>query len=382
MPEQFILKYPENSGFDQTKIFFHQEKVSLFSLFYEGFSENAPSSRLFVTDSRIFATPLLSDFSAHFEREKSISSEVQVFSFDKDFLLVLPPGESAKTVENVLQIVHLALEKNFTRTALFVGIGGGVICDMTAFAASIFKRGIQVQLVPTTLLSMVDAAIGGKTGCDYLGFKNMIGSFWPANRLDIIPDFVKTLSETEYRSGLGEVLKTALLFSPDLWQSLKDNRQKVLDKDENILKTIIFTCVKAKSDVVHKDFREKGIRAFLNLGHTFGHALESTAGLGSITHGEAVAWGIGRAVDLSVLLNLCPQSYSDEVKEILSSYGYDSEKTPKVLLGKDSDSSVLIDAMKKDKKNLKLGDIRFTLQKGLCDTVVMSVSEDYIRQVL
>ncbi len=374
----FTFSYPENSGFGSSEIHFHSGSPDLGGLF----SAESDHPRLFVSDTTIASLPSMKDFIGSFVPEKNDSENLDTRIRGNDILLILGPGEKFKTLESVTQIDVAALAHNFNRNCEFVGIGGGVICDMTAFAASIYKRGVDVSFVPTTLLAMVDASVGGKSGCDIKGFKNMIGSFWPAKKLHVWSDFVLSLPENEFISGLGEALKTALLFSPEMWRTLAENSESVLSRDSALLQNIIEECVKAKALVVEEDFRERGKRSFLNLGHTFGHALESVAGLGTITHGEAVVWGIGRSLDLAANLSLCKKDYADGTKKVLAMYGYDMNASPKILSGFNGDTSrALIDAMKRDKKNLSSA-IRVVMQKGLCDTVVQEVSDKEIEAVL
>ncbi len=373
----FTFSYPENSGFGSSEIHFHSGSPDLGGLF----SAASDHPRLFVSDTTIASLPSLKDFVGSFAPEKN-DSENDTRIRGNDVLLILGSGERFKTLESVMRIVETALVHNFNRNCEFVGIGGGVICDMTAFAASIYKRGVDVSFVPTTLLAMVDASVGGKSGCDFRGFKNMIGSFWPAKTLHVWSDFVLSLPEKEFISGLGEAIKTALLFSPEMWRTTAENSEKVLARDSALLQNIIEECVKAKAQVVEEDFRERGKRSFLNLGHTFGHALESVAGLGTITHGEAVVWGIGRSLDLAANLSLCKKDYADETKKVLAMYGYDMSPSPKILSDFKGDAChALIEAMKKDKKNQSSA-IRVVMQKGLCDTVVQDVSDKEIEAVL
>ena len=258
----------------------------------------------------------------------------------------------------------------------------------------LFRSGVSVEFVPTTLLSMVDASVGGKTGCDFEGYKNMVGSFYPARNIYIFPSFVKSLPENEYRSGLAEAIKTALLFSKEMCSIFANEKEKVASRDDETLFKIIDGCVRAKSSVVHKDFREKSKRALLNYGHTFGHALESVAGLGKVTHGEAVAWGIGRALDLGVALGLTNKSYAENAKQMLSSYGYDMESLQKAVAPADEkDGESLTDArlnkaneilssMHKDKKNSGSKMIRVIMQKSICRNIIQEVSENDILSVL
>ncbi len=383
MKKQYTINYPKDSGFASSVIDFYSGAPCVDKIFFG--ERNSEGGRLFVTDTNISSLPSMKDFISCFEpadfSELTENAKLCTRKNSADLLLVMGSGEAYKTLDSVMNIVKSALSRNFTRTCTFVAIGGGVICDMTAFAAAIFKRGVDVEFVPTTLLAMVDASLGGKTGCDYEGYKNMIGTFWPAKKLHVWSDFVLSLPEDEYISGLGEALKTALLFSGDLWKLMDDKRQLVLERNSEVLEKIISECVKAKAKIVEEDLREKGRRAFLNLGHTFGHALEAAAGLGKITHGGAVAWGMGRAYDLSANLGICTSETAEEVKKVLADYGYDMNPVPAVLEGK-KDASKLIEAMYKDKKNLESTQIRFILQKGICQTEIIKVAERDIAEVL
>ena len=256
---------------------------------------------------------------------------------------------------------------------------------MTAFAASIFKRGAHCELVPTTLLSMVDAAVGGKTGCDFDSYKNMIGSFFPAQKIHICPSFIESLPQHEYRSGMAEVVKTALLYSPELFEKLEKYPQILEDRKNPLVAEAIKICVNAKAKVVEQDLTEKNIRMQLNLGHTFGHALESMAGLGVVTHGDGVAWGMSRAADLSQRLGLCTKAYSQRVKDCLASFGWETEAVHPAMKEKYSSNEeiakVLVNAMKKDKKNTS-DKIRFILQEDVGETVITEVQESDILAVL
>ncbi|MCR5319408.1 MAG: 3-dehydroquinate synthase [Treponema sp.] len=388
---EFILKYAEDSGFDKTCIYFYSGSPNLNKVFYSTSDGQSTQPRLFVTDTSIARLDSIKDFISLFECGEGASAkgsgclkEGSVLQYGNDYLLILGAGEKFKTIDSVLTIVRTALERNFTRNCTFVAIGGGVLSDMTAFAASIFKRGINVEFVPTTVLSMVDASVGGKTGCDIEGFKNMIGSFWPASKLYVWSNFALSLPENEYISGLAEAIKTAFLFDKEMLRLFEEEKDAILKRDSAVLEKIIGACVRAKAKIVQEDPREKGRRAFLNLGHTFGHALEAAAGLGCITHGEAVAWGIGRAADLSLLMGLCSKDFAKKTKDIIASYGYDSGEYPKVLSGEEKSLGIekMLQAMKKDKKNTNLSQIRLTLQKGECDTIITTAKDSDIEQVL
>lgn len=376
-PENTVeLFYPENSGFVKSDINFFKETPDLVSYFFN--AENNTDEnlcRLFVTDKTIAELPAVKPFIEFLKNKND----------NKNALLILNAGEAYKTIQSVLEIVKTALDHNFTRNSLFIGIGGGVICDMTGFAASMFKRGVNALFVPTTLLADVDASIGGKTGCDFDSYKNMIGAFYPAKSVNIWSDFIQTLPQTEFISGLGEAIKTAFLFSPEMCRIFQDNKDKVMNRDKELMSLIIMECAKAKANIVHTDFKEKAERAYLNYGHTFGHALESIAGLGSITHGEGVAWGMGRALDLASNIGLCTKDFADKNKKLLASYGYDMNPIPEILKGKYSVEEIqkkLLNAMKKDKKNISTSTVRVTLQKDYCKTLIQEVSDSDILAVL
>ncbi|NLL99918.1 MAG: 3-dehydroquinate synthase [Treponema sp.] len=294
--------------------------------------------------------------------------------------LIINSGEKFKDINSVCKIIEFALEKDLTRHDTFVGIGGGVICDLTAFASSIYKRGAKLHLIPTTLLAMVDAAIGGKTGCDHAGSKNMIGTFFPSHVLHIASNFVQSLNEKEFLSGLAEVIKTALLYDKDLTELLEKNSEKVLLRDKETINIMIEKCVIAKCKIVKEDLHEKHIRKQLNLGHTFAHALESISGLGNLTHGEAVAWGIARACQLSFNLNMCNESYKKRTFSLLEKYGFETKtKHPQTAL--EITSEDFLTEMRKDKKNYNQK-ITVILQNDLCDTEILEVLDDDIKKVL
>lgn len=368
--DTFQISYPSiHAGTEKSEITFMSGKPDLVSVYNPG-SEDAPCKRFFVTDATVASLECMKDFTEKFDDGVC----------GNDCLLILGSGEPFKTVESVLSIITAALEAGFSRKDLFVGIGGGVICDLTAFAASVFKRGAAVELVPTTLLAMVDASIGGKTGCDYQTYKNMIGSFFPARRLYYWPEFVQYLPENQYNSGLAEAFKTALLFDKEMYYIFKNEAEKINARDPETLQTIINKSVRAKASVVEKDFTEQGIRATLNLGHTFGHALESVAGLGKITHGAAVAWGIGRAVTLSYKKEYCREAFMTEIFDILKLYGWETAAIPGVVYG-GGIGERLLSVMHKDKKNLT-EKVRLIIQKGLQDTVIEEVADSDILSVL
>ncbi len=381
----FSIKYSAvNPGTEKTDILFYEDdSAQIIAASLNPGKTNAP--RLFVTDTTVAALPLMADFINAFGLSPTeIIEEGSVFHCGLDALIIIGPGEPNKTIENVLAIVKAALDSGLQRSNYFVGIGGGVICDMTAFASSIFKRGAKLELVPTTLLAMVDAAVGGKTGCDFDTYKNMIGTFYPASKLHVFSGFVQLLPESEYRSGLAETLKTAMLYAPKLFNILQEQKEDIKKRNPEIIRQIVRRCVIAKANIVEKDLTETGLRMQLNLGHTFAHALETRAGLGTIPHGDAVAWGISRAIELSLLLDLCDNEYRNEIFSVLESYGWETKPLHPILCSegqeKEQVALSLINAMKKDKKNSS-DSIRCILQRDINCTVIQEIEETDILKV-
>ena len=380
--EKQIQSPPVHPGTDRTFIRFYAGAPDLNAVFYAASADNAHDRpmRVFVTDDTVAALPALRHFTGLFHDKDGGKTLAPGFVGErgKDILVVLKSGESAKTIDSVLSVVAAALDYNAQRSAVFVGIGGGVITDMTAFAASIFKRGAHCELIPTTLLSMVDAAVGGKTGCDFQSYKNMIGSFSPAQKIHVFPAFVQSLPQEQYRSGLAEAVKTALLYDAALVAKLEAAPEVLTNRTLPLVDEMIRTCVSAKAAVVEQDLTEKNIRMQLNLGHTFGHALESRAGLGTVSHGDAVAWGMARAAKLSEQLGLCHSDFEDRVKRLLASFGWETGAVHSALraaCASDTEAArSLYDAMKKDKKNTS-SRVRFVLQRDVADTVICEVDE-------
>jgi len=290
---------------------------------------------------------------------------VNLFPQSKHPQYVLPPGEQYKNADTLLKIAEWALSVGASRDTTFIAVGGGVVCDITAFVASVYMRGVPLLLVPTTLLSMVDASLGGKTGIDFGGYKNILGSFYPAREVRVFPEVLQSLPNKEYASGLAEVIKQALLRDPDLLELLQHRKAEIDKRRPEILSELIYKSQIVKKWYIEQDPYEKGVRGHLNLGHTFGHALESIRGLGEWSHGEAVAWGIGRAMLMGRLLGITPRGYVEQVFSLLKLYGYNLEAG-------DIEAEGIAAAMEKDKKK-KQGEIRFILQKNLTETVSQTV---------
>lgn len=325
-----------------------------------------------------------------------------LFGEDIPLRVLLAPGEAGKSLEEIGRILDAAVEAELPRRGRVVGVGGGAVTDTAGLAASLYMRGVSLVLVPTTLLAMVDAAIGGKTGVNYRGYKNMVGTFYPAGEVAIFLDALDSLSDREFRSGLAELIKAGLLRDPAILNDLEDLARNTrgaegaaapaadataldtgpgasgallaLRGDPARLLDLVDRAVAVKAAIVEEDFREQGVRAHLNLGHTFAHALESAAGFGTFTHGDAVAWGICRGLDLGVARGLTSPAYRDRVSRILSSFGFPTGPVT-------ADPDALIAAMYHDKKRSGEG-LPFVLQRGLADTTILQVPEVEVRGVL
>ncbi len=213
--------------------------------------------------------------------------------------VILPDGEQFKTLEYVTRIFDKLLACKFSRNATLIALGGGVIGDMGGFAAACYQRGIAFLQIPTTLLAQVDSSVGGKTGVNHPLGKNMIGAFYQPQCVIADADVLDTLDDRQLSAGLAEVIKYGLIRDIGFFEWLENNINKLLARDKNALAYAIEQSCLNKADVVAEDETETGVRATLNLGHTFGHAIETGTGYGTYLHGEAVAIGTCQAADLS-----------------------------------------------------------------------------------
>lgn len=217
-------------------------------------------------------------------------------------VVVLADGEQYKTLDTVNTIFDALLDAKFDRTCTLVALGGGVVGDMTGFAAASYQRGVNFIQIPTTLLAQVDSSVGGKTGVNHPKGKNMIGAFHQPRCVIADSDTLNTLEDNQLSAGIAEVIKYGLIRDMDFTQWLEENMLKLLARDPEALSYAIEVSCRSKAKIVAQDEKEKGVRALLNLGHTFGHAIETSAGYGNWLHGEAVATGMLMAADLSMRL--------------------------------------------------------------------------------
>ncbi|KAK9833984.1 hypothetical protein WJX81_000678 [Elliptochloris bilobata] len=231
--------------------------------------------------------------------------------------VVLPDGEQYKSTEVLMQVWDKALEARMDRNTTFVALGGGVIGDMCGFAAAAYQRGVHFIQVPTTVMSTVDSSVGGKTGVNHPAGKNMIGAFYQPRCVLIDVDTLETLPDRELASGISEIIKYGLIRDPDLFVWLEANMERLLQRDPEALTYAIQRSCVNKALVVAADEREGGVRATLNLGHTFGHAMETSQGYGVWLHGEAVAAGTVMAADMSYRLGWIEKDVLDRTVRLL-----------------------------------------------------------------
>lgn len=296
--------------------------------------------------------------------------------------LVMPSGEKTKSFASYKQVCDWLLEHKISRDSVILAIGGGVIGDLAGFCASTILRGVAFAQIPTTLLSQVDSSVGGKTGINTDFGKNLVGAFYQPDVVVADTDTLKTLPPRELLAGYAEIVKYGLLGDISFFEWLEDNGRKVCALDEDALNYAIEKSVKAKAEVVIADEREQGRRALLNLGHTFGHALEAAAGYdGRLLHGEAVAIGMVMAFDLSARLGLCSKDEHTRVEEHLVSIGLPTRASfisPALKATPDD----LVNLMYGDKK-VKQGKITFVLVKQIGNAFTTSnVPIELVREVV
>lgn len=305
---------------------------------------------------------------SRYSRDQVVVVSIQISDFSNQLsefpTLTIETSEEQKGLATVERIWDFLLEKGITRRGLLICIGGGVLTDLGGFAAATYKRGIDYINVPTTLLAMVDASSGGKTGFNYRGLKNVIGSFHAPVETLICPSLLATLSVREMLSGFGEMLKTGLLDNRQcLWNKLLQYDLERMDIDE--LTLLIEECVRVKEQIVAADPKEAGLRKTLNLGHTFGHALEEIS-LGTIPHGYAVVYGLIAELYLSVIKLGCPREPLQQLTQlVLHYYGRPQCKC--------SDREQLIALMRQDKKNERTAEINCTLLQQIGEPVINQV---------
>lgn len=278
---------------------------------------------------------------------------------------VLPDGEAYKTLDTYASIMTSLLQAKHNRTTTIIALGGGVVGDMAGFAAATYQRGVPFIQVPTTLLSQVDSSVGGKTGVNHPLGKNMIGAFYQPQAVIIDTDTLSSLPQRELSAGMAEVIKYGLICDADFFAWLEEEMQDLMALNTDKITEAIYRSCLAKANVVAQDEKEGGIRAILNLGHTFGHAIEAELGYGKWLHGEAVAAGCVLAVDLSWRMgNLSEQDVSRSVALFEAA---NLPVLPPLAMSLDS----FVERMALDKKVLD-GSLRLVLLAALGDAIVTS----------
>lgn len=308
--------------------------------------------------------------------ERAIAS-LQQAGFDVAYHLI-PPGERYKTLSSIQKIYDLALDHRLERSSAMIALGGGVVGDMTGFAAATWLRGISVVQVPTSLLAMVDAAIGGKTGVNHPRGKNLIGAFHQPRVVVIDPTVLKTLPGREFRAGMAEVIKYGIIWDADLFAQMEqasrlDQKRYIAD---DLIQTILTRSCQAKAEVVAQDEKEAGLRAILNYGHTIGHAVESLTGYRVVNHGEAVAIGMVAAGQIAVEMGWWTEAKAQRQLALIQKAGLPTQ-VPAMI-----DLDEVLDSLQTDKK-VKDGRVRFVLPTRIgAVTITDQVPADTIRSVL
>lgn len=317
------------------------------------------SSVMVITDENV------ADYHLAFFREHS--------GLDQFVEKIVPGGEKAKTFDVYYDCLSTALENRLDRRSLIISFGGGAVGDLAGFVAATFMRGISFIQVPTTILAH-DSAVGGKVAINHPQGKNMIGAFHQPEAVIYDLDFIKTLPEKELRSGFAEVIKHSLIYDKNLYDWLKKEVRSLNNIDDQKTMEFLSAGVKIKGSVVAKDERETGIRAYLNFGHTLGHAIEAEMGYGRMTHGEAVAIGMLFALELSRdILDL--DFELSEFKEWLESLGYQTSLPAGLSLDR------LVSKMQQDKKAVS-GTVRFVLLEKVGKPILKEIEEQQLKDSL
>jgi 3-dehydroquinate synthase len=300
---------------------------------------------------------------------KSVEEKLSNVDFET---LILPDGEIIKSLDSLNLIITRLMEKKYSRTCVLIALGGGVIGDLTGFAAACYQRGVKFIQIPTTLLAQVDSSVGGKTAVNHPLGKNMIGAFHQPSAVIADTKVLSSLPDREFSAGLAEVIKYGIIRDIDFYDWLETNIESVMNRDDSALEyTIERSCIN-KAEVVAEDERESGIRAILNLGHTFGHAIETALDYKEWLHGEAVGCGMLMAADLSMRLGLIELDKVDRIKRLLERTNLPTHIHKNVKLEQ------MLENMKVDKKS-RDGVLYLILLNDIGNAIV---SADYTEQAL
>ena len=289
-------------------------------------------------------------------------------------LLTVPAGEQAKSIETVVGLCQQLVDHGFDRHSLLLAVGGGVVGDITGFAAAIYLRGIRYIQVPTTLLAQVDSSIGGKTGVDLPSGKNLLGAFHQPLLVISDPDLLATLPPAVKLEGLAEVVKAALIGHPELFTILEREGLNIFEADNALLETVIVKACEVKCQVVSQDEHEAGLRRILNFGHTLGHAAEAASDY-NISHGHAVAIGMRIAIGFSQRWAGLSEDQANRASSLVRKFGLPTE------LPEHLDSEALLNALERDKK-IHAGICHFVLLKSIGEPVIHPIPVEELRRRL
>lgn len=304
---------------------------------------------------------------------ESLKAKLTDFTVDE---VILPDGEAEKNLANFDVIMSHLLMHEHGRDSTLIALGGGVIGDITGFAAACYQRGINFIQIPTTLLSQVDSSVGGKTAINHPLGKNMVGAFYQPKAVFIDINSLETLPAREFNAGMAEVIKYGILGDKYFFEWLEKNISTIKSGNKEVLAEMIEKCCQCKADIVASDETESGVRALLNLGHTFGHAIEAEQGYGVWLHGEAVATGMVLAAKLSVAMNLLEVSELRRMEKLIEAFDLP------IIAPQNMGFAEFIQHMRRDKKNIA-GKLRFILptaigQSEIRDDVLQSTLQEIL----
>ena len=281
---------------------------------------------------------------------------------------IMPPGEASKSFTGLEILMHWLLDNKVERQDMVIALGGGVIGDLTGFAAATLRRGVRFTQIPTTLLAQVDSSVGGKTGINVPQGKNLVGAFHQPSLVLADLDVLQTLPDREFRAGYAEIVKYAAICGRPFFDWLEDNLEALNNRNNDALSFAIAKSCQTKADIVAQDEKEHGARALLNLGHTFAHAYENLTGYSeNLLHGEAVGLGIAQAVQLSVHLGICPEADAQALVNHLAKAGLPVSQAD--IKGGPFKATDLVNAMAQDKK-VSQGVMTFILMKAIGEAFI------------
>ncbi|MBP1713938.1 MAG: 3-dehydroquinate synthase [Deltaproteobacteria bacterium] len=317
---------------------------------------------------------ILSDRNVAALHGKAVHDTLANMGLDPE-LIEVPSGEAAKSIQTCLEVVERLIQAGADRTSALIALGGGVVGDITGFIASTYMRGIPYIQVPTTLLSQVDSSIGGKTAIDLPTGKNLMGSFHQPKAVFIDLSFLQTLPEREFKSGLAEMVKCGIIDDPALFATLESGADEIARRDMDFLEKVIARTCQIKKGMVEMDETDKGLRRYLNFGHTIGHAIEAESNY-SLSHGESVSVGMLAAAFLSERMNYLPSSERERIAAMVAALGLPH------LVPRGSSTEGILSRLKVDKK--KSGEkVNFVLLKRLGMPFINGgVPRDLIRDVI